>query len=308
MSSFNRKYAPQLILPLSNLIITNKFNCNTTTTTTTINNFFQCFLRVLLNRPFVKIYSLCAIFILFISPVIAYLSYPGGFKSNWILILIKIGICFSCIYLGILTSMCFELEIFNKNEYLTLIPWTLLFFTFWFIINCIVIFTHSTYDLATQETLLKDAKTTFESIAGVSTNTGTKTTNTIDDLKKKLDDLEKELNGVSTASLSITQDIDSIISEIKKLKKDVLKILQTQIDNYKKELDNSNLTQTNQISTNIQTLENNIDKINEIDFRNLDKYKNNNKWKNITRWTFWIFVGIVVILVLCDILTLVFKV
>lgn len=289
MSSFHEKYSLPMILPLSNFM----YN----------------------GLPFKSLGFNKSIYILVLSglcilPVVLYISFPGGFTSIHTLRFTKSCLLFTCIYLGILTSMCFELEFFNK--YLPLIPLFLLLFTIWFLINCIVIFTHSTYDLESQEKLLKEAKTDFENIVATytqvtnQTQTQTQTQNSIDSLKNKLNELEKELNGVTTASPSVTQGIDSIISDLEKLKKNVLNILQEEIESYKTELEESNISeeQTSMIGTKIQTLENNIDKMNEIDFRNLKQYKNNNPWKGITKWTFYFFIVIVVFLFFCDFLNI----
>lgn len=221
----------------------------------------------------ISIYA-CTISLCF-APCCLYIDYKKVFTDKSKLRYVRAGAFFCLFYILCLTWLSFRSQFVDKN--IPPVPYILIVVSLFFLIMFILLCTHKTYDLSTQEKNVNEILTVFQGIVGITKEDNEKdyipNAITIEDIQNNLDYLQNELKNKN----NVQDDINSNLKQINSLVDTVKKSLQEQIDSLNKELNNNpDDDEKEQINNKISTLKTNIERLIQY-YNKLPDYLNKNK-------------------------------
>jgi chromosome segregation ATPase len=166
----------------------------------------------------------------------------------------------------------------------------------------ILLCTHKTYNLATQEKNVKDILTVFKEIVGITeedtNNNYEDNAETIQQIQNNLDYLEREMKNNNDVQNNINTNlkmIHNLVDDVKKSLQEEIKSLNQELEEEEGEGDS-----VNTIKGKVDTLNEQIDKLNDY-YKQLPGYLNKNKGQIFISIMCCVFIPIYVVVFCTDI-------
>jgi chromosome segregation ATPase len=175
----------------------------------------------------------------------------------------------------------------------------------------ILLCTHKTYNLATQEKNVKDILTVFNEIVGITeedtNNNYEDNAQTIQQIQNNLDYLEREMKNNNDVQNNINTNlkmIHNLVDDVKKSLQEQIESLNQELDGYDEDSEN-NGDNISSIKNKVDTLNEQIDKLNDY-YKQLPGYLNKNKGQIFISIMCYVFIPIYTVVFVTDILMFLF--